>query len=263
MKKVIFATPSLNGPIVPYIKSMKKSIPLITKAGWEEGYIQEIGCPYISAARATMTRKALTANADVIIYIDYDLSWRSEDLLKLLTTEGDVVAGTYRYKKDEEEYMGDMLPDDQNRPIVRSDGCIKAGHVPAGFLKVTVNALRKYAKAYPELLYGDILTPSLDLFNHGAHNGVWYGEDYAFSRRWTDCGGEIWLIPDMNLDHHNGDKIYKGNFHKYLLRQPGGAEHKLEEDTTMKKKKIAGKTTSEYAVNSKTHIKVGGKKKKK
>jgi hypothetical protein len=104
--KVVFCTPSLAGPTAPYISALEQSIPLITGAGWEEGYAQEIGNPYISAARANMTRKALDAGADVLIYLDYDLSWRPPDLLTLLTTPGDVVAGTYRFKKDDEEYMG-------------------------------------------------------------------------------------------------------------------------------------------------------------
>ena len=65
----------------------------------------------------------------------------------------------------------------------------------------------------------------MDLFNHGAHKRVWWGEDFAFSRRWTEeCGGDIWLVPDMNIDHHTADKAYRGNFHRFLLKQPGGSE---------------------------------------
>ena len=55
------------------------------------------------------------------------------------------------------------------------------------------------------------------MFNHGAMDGVWWGEDYAFSNRWRKAGGKIWVIPDMNIDHHGGDICYAGNFHKHLL----------------------------------------------
>lgn len=220
--KVIFATPSLTGPTAPYIKALEDSIPLIKAAGWEEGYAQEIGCPYISAARATMTRRALDAGADVIVYIDYDLSWKPEDLLTLLSAEGDVVAGTYRYKKDEEEYMGVIRNDAAFRPIVRADGCIQAEKMPAGFLKVTRHALRVFMKAYPELLYGHPEQYTVDLFNHGAYKGVWYGEDYAFCRRWIETGNKLWCVPDLDLVHHSKDKAYPGNFHNFLRRQPGG-----------------------------------------
>jgi hypothetical protein len=220
--KVVFATPSLAGPTAPYIAALEKSIPVIVGAGWEEAYVQEVGCPYISHARANMTRKALDAGADVIVYLDYDLSWDPSDLLTLLEAPGDVVAGTYRFKKAEEEYMGAIFSDPFGLPLTRPDGCIKAARVPAGFLKVTRDGINRFMGAYPELLYGPHYSPSVDLFNHGAHRGTWWGEDYAFCRRWTDCGGEIWLAPNLNIAHHAADKAYPGNYHEFLMRQPGG-----------------------------------------
>ena len=172
-----------------------------------------------------MLRKALDAKADVIVFIDHDLSWDAPDLLKLIETEGDVVSGTYRFKHEPEEYMGSLMPDMHGNPQVRPDGAILANYVPAGFLKVTKHAINLFMRAYPELKYGpDDFAPNIDLFNHGAHNGVWYGEDYAFSRRWNEKCGQIHIVPDLNLTHHNIDKAYPGNFHKFLLRQPGGSE---------------------------------------
>ena len=218
--KVVFATPSLAGPTAPYIAALEHSVPLITVAGWDEAYVQEVGCPYISAARATMTRRALDAGADVIVYLDYDLSWKPRDLLTLLETPGDVVAGTYRFKKDEEEYMGVFKTLSDGRPIVRQDGTIAATRVPAGFLKVTREAINRFMQAYPDLCYGPRFNLSVDLFNHGAHKGVWWGEDYAFCRNWCAAGGEIALIPDLDIDHHGSGRAYRGNFHQFLLRQP-------------------------------------------
>lgn len=222
-KKVVFCTPSLAGPTAPYIKALENSIPLIVGAGWDEAYVQELGNPYISVARATMTRKALDAKADVIVYLDYDLSWDPGDLLKLIETEGDVVAGTYRFKKDEEDYMGALVPVPMvGGPVLREDGAVLMGQVPAGFLKVTRHAVQAFMRGFPELLYGDPDHFSIDLFNHGAHKGVWYGEDYAFSRNWREIGGKIWCVPDLNLNHHSGEKVFPGNFHRHLEREANG-----------------------------------------
>ena len=172
-----------------------------------------------------MLRKALDAKADVIVFIDHDLEWNPGDLLKLISTEGDVVSGVYRFKRDEEEYMGALLPTIEALPQVRADGCLKAHCVPAGFLKLTKRAVNQFMLHYPELIYGpDQFALNIDLFNHGAHNGVWYGEDYAFSRRWIEKCGDIWIIPDLNLTHHSKDQAYPGNYHQFLLRQPGGSE---------------------------------------
>lgn len=228
-KKVVFCTPSLAGPTAPYIKALEDSLPLIEAAGWEHGYAQQIACPYISAARANMLRAALDANADVMVFIDYDVSWQPGDLLKLIETQGDVVAGTYRVKTDQgdtpEFYMGTWETHDGNfAPKVRpSDGAISAKLVPAGFLKITSHAVDIFMVQYPELNYGPMYHLSVDLFNHGVHERIWWGEDYSFARRWKEKCGDIWLVPDLSIDHHTKDKVYAGNLHQFLLRQPGGS----------------------------------------
>ncbi len=218
-KKVVFCVPTMTRPFQQTLDALKASLPLIVEAGWKEGMVNEIGCPYISAARATMLRKALDAKATVIVFIDHDLSWEPENLLKLIETEGDVVCGTYRFKSDKEKYMGEVLG---LYPQVREDGCIKMDGIPAGFLKVTRHAINHLMEKYPELVYGEMCYPHFDLFNHGAHLRCWWGEDFAFARRWRDAGGDVWLIPTLNITHHTKEKAYPGNFHMYLRRRPGG-----------------------------------------
>jgi len=226
-KKVVFCIPTVKRPYQQTLDSLEASIPLIKAAGWDEGMVNEIGNPYISAARATMLRKALDAKADVIMFIDHDVSWKPRDLLTLIETQGDVVAGTYRFKADEISFMGTVQTGPMGTPLVREDGAIKANTVPAGFLKITKEAVDKFMSAYPELCYGPKYNLSVDLFNHGAHEGLWWGEDYAFSRRWCEKCGDIWLVPDLDLTHNAVDregfnKAYVGNFHQYLMMQPGG-----------------------------------------
>lgn len=222
--KVIFCIPTITRPYQQCLDALAASLPLIQEAGWEEGMANSIGCPYISRARETMLRKAMDVCADAIVFIDHDLSWSPQDLMTLIETEGDVVAGTYRFREDDERYMGAVLPGPDGKPQVRSDGCVRMECVPAGFLKITRNAVNQFMMRYPELMYVDGGTLTVDLFNHGAHKGVWYGEDYAFSRRWNELGGEIWCIPNLNLTHHAKDRDYPGNFHQYLMGLPGGSK---------------------------------------
>jgi len=223
-KKVVFCIPTISKPYQAMLDSLSASVPLITAAGWDEGAVYMIGCPYISGARATMLRKALDAKATVIVFIDHDMQWEPHALLRLIETDGDVVSGTYRFKGDPEEYMGAIFPGIDGCPIVREDGCIKAHSVPAGFLKVTRRGVNKFMAAYPELCYGEHASPAVDLFNHGAHDRVWYGEDYSFARRWREKCGDVWLIPDLNITHHSPGVAYPGNFHRYMQSQPGGSE---------------------------------------
>lgn len=226
-KKVVFCIPAYTRPAQACLDSLEASVPLIEAAGYAHGAIFETGNPYISAARATMLRAALTAEADIIIFIDDDVSWEPQNLLKLIETEGEVVAGTYRTREDNPNYMGRPLQDFAGKVTsMRPDGCIEMTCVPAGFLKITKDCVTHFMLTYPELCYGTPWNYSVDLFCHGAYKGLWWGEDYSFCRRWRDAGGKVWCIPNMNIDHNtrDGKTIWRGNYHEYLMRQPGGVK---------------------------------------
>lgn len=224
-RKAVFCIPTLTRPHQATLDALGASVPFLDDAGIDHEMVSEVGSPYISHARATLLRKALDSGATDIVFIDHDVSWNPKDLLTLLQAEGDVVCGTYRYKRDPEEYMGAVMLGEKGKPLAReSDGALMAHSAPAGFLRVTRSAVACFMRKFPELVYGDPCTPSIDLFNHGAHEGTWYGEDYAFCRRWREAGGDVWLLPELNITHWSADKAYPGNFHEYLLRCPGGAK---------------------------------------
>lgn len=152
------------------------------------------------------------------MFLDDDVSWEPQNLIDLILADGDVVGGTYRYKIEEEKYMGRIWLDPRGT-LVREDGAVHMRCLPAGFLRVTRAAVERFMGAYPELIIDADGNRNVDLFNHGAHRGVWWGEDYAFCRRWNDIGGQLWCLPDMNLDHHGKDRVWAGNFKRFLERK--------------------------------------------
>lgn len=222
-KSVVICTPTLVRPYAAYLDALEASVPALDAAGIEHKTTFELSCTYISYARAQMLHRALQTDADAFIFIDHDMSWSPEALVKLIKTKGDVVAGLYRYKQPEVEYMGVLWG--EGRVVERDDGCVRAAWVPAGFLKVTRGAVRRFMRYYPELCYGAPERPHVDLFNHGARSFVWFGEDYGFSERWIDKGEEIWVVPDLDIDHNGADGVvYRGNFHRHLLSLIPGAK---------------------------------------
>lgn len=221
---VVFCTPTYDRPHPAYLAALEASVPALDAAGIRHGTTFRVGSPYISHARSELLRRALDAKADVVVFIDHDLSWPAEDLVRLIQTPGDVVCGTYRFKQDPEEYMGTIFTDEAGFPIVRDDGCVKAEWVPAGFLKVTKEGVDRFMRAHPELMFGPRYAPYVDLFNHGAYENIWYGEDYAFSRRWNAMGEDLWIVPDLKLTHHSAAEAYPGDFADYLMRLPGGSK---------------------------------------
>lgn len=233
--RIAFACPIVGvRPHKPFIDALEATLPVLDKAGIEHKFVSEPNNPYISNARAAMARKALDwlrDDTDQIIFLDYDVAWQPHDMLKLVYGMGDVVCGTYRFKKirpedspgwltDEngwpEEYMGRWETFENGYPIRRiEDGALSAIMAPAGFLRVNLRAVDLFCSAFPQLMVGPHYRPTIDLFNHGAHERVWWGEDYAFIRRWRETGNRAWMLPTLQLDHwsrvtdEHGDPIYK------------------------------------------------------
>ena len=229
--RVAFCTPTWERPTTAYLDAMVASVPILDAAGWEHSATFEVTNPYISAARASMLGKALKWGADVIVFIDDDVSWSPQDLLTLIETEGDVVGGNYRYKTDDEvRFMGKPFLGENGHPIVRKyDGAISMFAMPAGFLKITRAGVMRFLEAYPTLrMNWHEEGFSVDLFNHGVHNGTWFGEDFAFCRNWLMLDGEIWCPPNLNLVHNSRgyfglgglkwhpEKAFPSNYHEYL-----------------------------------------------
>ena len=136
-------------------------------------------------------------------------------------TEGGMVAGTYRFKNEEERYMGGLNEAEPGIIPMREDGCLEALAMPAGFLKVTREAVNKMMVAHPELTCGEACNPHFDMFAHGIMEGEWRGEDVAAGLRWWRMGEKVWCKPDLNITHHSMERAYHGNLKKYLERTAG------------------------------------------
>lgn len=106
------------------------------------------------------------------------------------------------------------------------DGLMKVYDTGTGFLLISRNTIEKLLEAYgDEISYtGDertrlddgtiekreiklhaLFDTSIDL-----QTDRYLSEDYTFCRRWQALGGEIWIDPQITLDHH-GSYVYRGH----------------------------------------------------
>jgi hypothetical protein len=112
-------------------------------------------------------------------------------------------------------------------PITRDDGCLSSWGTMTGFMKIKRSVFEILIKAYPKQMYCAKVNDKptdiyYDFFPQGVYNQRWWGEDYSFCRLWTQTGGKIWILPDIDFVHYGLNKEYHGNYHEYLKRLPGG-----------------------------------------
>lgn len=164
----------------------------------------EIGCSLIGVARNKIARRFLDmSQADCLVMVDSDISWKAGDLAKLAKRPEDVVGGTYRAKTDDEVKF-------HVRGIPKKRGdLLKVEGLPGGFMKISRHALETMkAETYTDGTTGQQMR---DWFPTGMHKGEMWGEDYAFCRQWRDTGGEVFLDPSIKLRHHDGMRCFTGD----------------------------------------------------
>ena len=54
-------------------------------------------------------------------------------------------------------------------------------------------------------------------------NGTYLSEDFAFCKRWTDIGGEIWADLESSLDHV-GPSVFHGDVSSQFAIAPAAAD---------------------------------------
>ena len=94
--------------------------------------------------------------------------------------------------------------------VTAAGGFVKVRYAGTGFLMIRREAVERMCAHYPQLKFErdhslDASTASDNryaLFDTMIDaSGTYLSEDFAFCKRWTDMGGEIWADLDSKLQH--------------------------------------------------------------
>lgn len=203
----------------PYVISLAQTLGVLSKLGIEWDYLARPADFHVERAiNNTLTELMERDDFTDVMLIDSDESWRPEDVVRLLLHPQEIVAGTYRMKNNDSEYVGSLKHEDGVPVgIMLQDGSalLEAERVAAGFLRVKISALRKWAAAYPDLVSDEPDGRKVQFFNRMVATEtdgkkIVHCQDMAFSRRWREIGGRLWVDPMVRVDHwwmtnHPGD----------------------------------------------------------
>ena len=229
-RKIIIATPFYNVQgFSPYIESLVASVKLLDSLGIENQYWSISGDSYIDRARNSfVTKFYYDTDYTDIIFIDSDESWKSDEFLRFISHDVEVLGAAYPLKNNWHEWGIQINVDEQSRPIVDERGLLDASVIPGGFMRISRKAIDKIVEAKPELKCVEVSSSLgerelLNLFERRVINGVKFGEDVSFCISAMECGCKINLEPRMTISHF-GVEAHTGNYHEYLLGRPGGSQ---------------------------------------
>jgi hypothetical protein len=217
---LFIATPCLDGSVsAHYTASLVRTMTTLQQKGWRSPQIDfEIGNSLIADARNKLVARFLASAATDLVFIDSDLSWSPDDLVRLASYDVPFVAGVYqrksRTKIDFAVKFGATIGMDAQRLMA-------VERVGTGFMRLRRDCLEKMVAAHASLRLDNPLVPDdanfYALFDTAIVGGQFIGEDFTFCDRWRAIGGQVLVDPTMNFGHH-GAAAYDEPLLKYLQK---------------------------------------------
>lgn len=210
MRKVLIATPAYDGRLdVWYVNSLITTIKICKMNDIDLYPIWMSYDALICRARNDLMSIAINENFDDVIWIDSDIEWNPEWVLKLLTYKEDVVGGTYRKKTDENELYVIRTSKIDDNDLIEVDG------LGFGFIKMSKEACIDLWNTSIEYVSDGKL--SRNVFETIIDNGELIGEDILIGKKLKALGYKIYLDRNMTCNHI-GIKKYCGDFNSYIDR---------------------------------------------
>ena len=213
-----------------YIGSLVGSLPLLAEAGIAVDYFSVSENCHVDDGRNEILRSFMQTNCTDLLFIDSDVGWEPENIVKILRYDRDVVAGVYPKKTPDgvaEEYPVKMEPGKEIW-AEEGDGLVEVVGAPTGFMRIRRNVVERLTNANKHRQFfgqhckdGD--TPYTIIFERTLEAGHRYSGDYAFCNMWRGMGGKIYVDPEMRFVHE-GNKEWSGCLGDFWRRTHGVTE---------------------------------------
>lgn len=249
---IFIATPCYGGQIgEPYFRSMMQLAILCNRYGIRYTVSTLANESLVTRGRNTLT-SFFMENPDTthLFFIDADIEFNPEDLLRMVAHDKDVIVGAYPKKainwdsiihaarKHESETAQtieghssnyvvnfDLVKDEEGKPTPQvqiRDNLVKLKDAGTGFMCIKRHVIEKLFEEHQDLKYiNDLnLDPKFEPYMYALFDTIidpesrrYLSEDYTFCRRWQELGGEVWLDPRTALNHV-GHYTFRGNIRK-------------------------------------------------
>ena len=249
MIKIFIGTPCYGGMITAdYFKSCMQLVALAASKKIELQFGTIGNESLITRARNTLVQLFMDGDYTHLLFIDSDIGFNPETVIRMLEYDKDVVTGIYprktidwikvkkRLKENpdmaEDELLAASLQYNLNvknpDKILLQNGFIEVMDGPTGFMLIKRDVFVRMANVYPELKFvpdqhiNQSHDNEFDYHKTSDWNYTFFdtmiepktrrylSEDYAFCRLWQNMGGKIYADILSGMTHY-GNYAFKGN----------------------------------------------------
>lgn len=193
----------------------------------------------VERARNILAARFLQSDATHLLFIDADIGFNPDTVMRLLEADKDVATGVYSKKSFDWNQIRAKLAAGDKEPVRQmgldfniniptatatvDGGLVKVLDSATGFMLVKRGVLERMAERYKEELHcvndimGQPIKEYVALFACMIDPDTrrFLSEDYSFCRRYQALGGEIWADVQSPLAHV-GTNVYRGDIRERL-----------------------------------------------
>lgn len=184
-------------------------------------------CTNLAMGRNQIVKDFLDTGDDRLVFLDSDVTFQPGDMVKLALYPEEFVGGIYPLKQDIEAYPVALLTEPKDD--INPHGLIEVRSVPTGFLSLSKTVFDKFRGSYPDREYESRFSKSYCYFQIPYCDGALFTEDAYFCKEWREMGGTIFMDPEIQLSHWNGNIEFKGHIGKWFRKQQATSAKKQGE----------------------------------
>lgn len=215
-RKIMLATTSYESPEASYTFSIQSSRQALHDAGFQTAYYLLQGNCHVDDARNDIACKFLASDCDALVFLDADVSWQPEDLVRLCQSNRDLIGGIYPHRTElgQEKVPVRM----KHGALLEDDGTVEVEGLPTGFMKISRRCLETVAKDCESFVHEN--EERKLIFQRTLMHGTRWGGDLHFCNLWRAAGGKLYADYEMVLGHA-AKSVISGSLGSYVRKQTG------------------------------------------
>lgn len=184
----------------------------------------------VSRGRNGAVALFMQSGASHLLFVDTDLNFDPDAILKMLSLNVGVVGGSYPKKGKDNSKYGLSFANSGRLVKTKVDKVYKADYLPGGFLLIKRETIEKLQQSHHVAKYKNQLSMysvsdkvdeyHYDIFPCPIVNEIYLSEDYGFCHLCHLCEIPVFLYSDITFTHFANNFPFKGNLEEKLLMEP-------------------------------------------
>jgi len=220
---VYIAMPCYDSVKINTMLSVIKLVQQLSKSGIKVG-INTMKSPLIHQARNYLTSVFLTTEYKYLLFIDADVEFEPESVIRMLVAKKNIICTPYRTKDEElAKHTYTVEFKDPKNIMILAGGLVEIEAGPTGLMLIDRKVFEKIIKNHPDLKITNKATPHADkshefyynFFDFSFKDNYAMGEDVSFCRLARGNDFKIYANTESRTKHH-GSWAWEGKFKESL-----------------------------------------------